>query len=405
MVRTLTLIAVILVALAGCSGPHSEPSPTTTPNPKANEPGGVVADITLTNLDAPLRDAAASARVVTYTSRSGVDDSTTHVSASIFVPKGKPPEGGFPIVALGHGTTGTDPGCAPSLSPNLQHSATTVQALLNAGYVVAVPDYQGLGKPAVDEDVYYPYLDSTTAGYNMIDAVRATRNVVPQTSSSWAALGVNEGGQAAWAANELAENYGYDLKLIGTASISPIIDVQGLADAAESGQLSTEQKLTLIRYLAALKAEYPYDFNLGDYRRGHALQHWDAALGCDDSTSAQRLHLVAQITPDDLRPNDAAAAKTLRGYFEKTSLPQGPTQAPMLVIYSGQDPLTPAGWTERAINRACAMGDVITIQSHPDAAGVPAGPADALSWIGDRFRSVPAPNDCQSFTQSHRIPG
>ena len=132
MVRTLTLTAIILVALTGCSGSHSGPSQTTAENPKANEPGGVIADSALTNLDAPLRDAAASARVVTYTSRSGVDDSATHVSASIFVPKRNPPEGGFPIVALGHETTGTPPNCAPSLSPNLRHSATKVQALLNA---------------------------------------------------------------------------------------------------------------------------------------------------------------------------------------------------------------------------------------------------------------------------------
>jgi hypothetical protein len=53
---------------------------------------------------------------------------------------------------------------------------------------------EGLG--AFDHEQMALYLNSTTAGYNMIDVVRATRNFVPQASVSWAALGVHEGGRA-----------------------------------------------------------------------------------------------------------------------------------------------------------------------------------------------------------------
>lgn len=246
MVRGLALTSVVLAFLTRCGkGSPEDPAspaaanPTTSAASNADEPGGIVASGPLTDIDPALRDAASQANFVTYASRSGVDDAYTQVSGTVFVPKGAPPEGGFAIVALGHDTTGVTPDCAPSLSPNLRNAASTVLTLLNAGYVVTLSDYQGLGHPADDENLYHPYLDSTTAGYNIIDGVRAARNVVPETSAWWAAIGTGEGGQAVWAANELADNYGYDLKRVGTASISPMADIEGLGDSATSNSTTT----------------------------------------------------------------------------------------------------------------------------------------------------------------------
>jgi hypothetical protein len=86
-------------------------------------------------------------------------------------------------------------------------ASNTVANLVNAGYVVTVSDYQGLGI----DNTYHPCLDSTTVGFNLIDSVFATRRLVPTTSVEWIAFGVSQGGQAAWAANELAENAGQGL--------------------------------------------------------------------------------------------------------------------------------------------------------------------------------------------------
>ena len=178
--------------------------------------------------------------------------------------------------------------CAASLSPNLFGNAATVVALLNAGYVVFVPDYQGLGTPSDGKSIYHPYLDSTTAGYVIIDGVRAAKALAPvPTSNSWAALGSAEGGQAVWAANELVDNYGSGLDLIATASLAPVADFEGLADAAMAGTLTPEQKLTYVAYLAAVKSEHQYDVNLDDYRRGMAEQNWDALLSCTNGQRAR----------------------------------------------------------------------------------------------------------------------
>lgn len=388
------LIGTVIVVLTGCSRPQGQP------HAAPDGPGHVVSDTELTGLTAVLHAAAARARSITYASRNGVNDAVSHVTGSVFVPHGDAPPGGFPIVAVGHKSLGSDGQCAPSGSPDLLGDAATVAALLDAGYVVTVPDYQGLGKPEhPDDSDFHPYLDSSSAGYNMIDAVRAARNLVPASSTSWAAIGTQEGGQAAWAANELADNYGTGLKLTAAAALAPVTDLAGLADDAMDGTLTTGQKLMYVGYLNALKSEYFYDINLDDYRRGAARQHWDALLDCRDN--AQREALAQSLTPDDLRPADARALHAVQRYLQKTTLPQGPTQAPMYVIYGGQDSVTPPAWTERALARACAMGDVIQIAYWPDKDRQSIEPLAALGWLNERMRAVPSANDCPAFLAAH----
>ncbi|OBJ96806.1 hypothetical protein A5746_08440 [Mycolicibacterium conceptionense] len=395
MVRVTVLFSVALAVLTACGG-----SPAQDSAEDPDSAGHVVSQAPLDNLVPALREASAEATTMTYASRNGVNDAVSHVTGTVFVPKGNPPADGFPIVALGHRTTGTSADCAPSLSPDLRGEASTVVALLNAGYVVTVPDYQGLGQPAKPDDYdFHPYLDSTTAGYNMIDAVRAARTMVARTSTSWAALGAREGGQAAWAANELIDNYGYDLNLIATASLAPMANLDGLADAAMAGTLNTDQKLAYVAYLAALKDQYYYDFELDDYRRGAAQENWDVLLSCNDA--AQRISSAEKLSADDLRPAGPEALKTLRGYLQKTNLPQGPTKAPMYVIYAGKDSVIPATSTERALAEACNMGDGIQIAVWPESTREQVEPVAALGWLNDRMKSIPAANDCPAFTAAH----
>ena len=265
MIRATALICVIFVTTLTASdcGRDSQASAPTRPW----EAGMIIAANNLPAVDQWWQSVTSSAKLITYTSRSGVNDGRTNVTGSVFVPKGNPPQGGWPIVAFGHSTTGTLPDCAPSLSPTLLGASRTVQTLVDAGYVVTAPDYQGLGSLGTDE-TYHPYLDSTTVGYNLIDSVQAVRELVPDASNRWVAFGTSEGGQAAWAANELEEVSGWGLKLLGSVSLSPFADINGLADLAAAGELTKDQQLALQAYLTALKNEYGADFNLDDYRRG-----------------------------------------------------------------------------------------------------------------------------------------
>jgi hypothetical protein len=395
------MVMIVALITVSCSGRPPRP-PVKEDGPSENY-GDVITSDAATDLDPSLQSAVGWAQRFTYASRSGINDSTTHVTGILLAPKGSPPVGGWRIVAFGHTATGTQPGCGPSTSPLLD-SPAVLQQLLQAGYPVVMSDYQALGsldkiRDRPGRDIYHPYLDSTTVGYNLIDSVRAARHLIERAvtpaSASFLALGIGQGGQAAWAANELMANQGQDLTMLGSVAISPAADITGLADAAEAGTLNLQQQLALQAFLAGVKNSYFDDFTLDDYRSGVVAQQWDALLACDPAGAQERATIAGQITPDDLRPHSPTAAATLRGFLKKSSLPQGPAQAPMLVIYGDNDPLIPAAWTDAAIDRACRMGDVITIRRLPSDAPDQLDIAEALDWMNLRVNAVPAPNDCE----------
>jgi pimeloyl-ACP methyl ester carboxylesterase len=326
---------------------------------------------------------------MTYTSTSAITNSETSVTGTVFAPKGNAPTGGWPIIALGHGTSGIQSECAPSMSPDLLGFAAPVALLVQAGYVVTLPDYQGLG----NDNTYHPYLEPKTEGYNMIDAVRAARKLVPDTSDRWVAAGFSQGAQAAWAANELATTYGKDLNLLGSVVLAPPLDVTFLADAAASGELTKEQKPLYPSILAALKNEYP-DFNLDDYRYGKVGERWDSLLQCDVIHAKEREQAFDQITADDLRPRSPEATDALRNRLQQMSLPQQKATSPMLVVYGGKDPIISNEATSGALSAACTMGDVIDIREQPDKGHTDLDIGLALTWIADRFQDLPVTNSC-----------
>jgi hypothetical protein len=395
----LTVAALILTAcgVRPASGPP-QPGPPRGPALAADfsrtGPGALVSAEGLVDLDQQLRNRASLAARIVYESTSGVNDSHTLVTGTVFVPKGAPPPGGWPIVAFAHPATGMESPCAPSASPTLMGSARDVAALLDAGFLVAATDYQGLGLRDTDHSSadpsigsfngYHPFLDSTTEGYDVIDAVRAARTLEPAASNAFAAYGIGQGGQAAWAADELAADYRGGLTLVGVDAIRPTAALDGLADAAANGTLTKEQQTTLQQFLAALGHEYD-DFPLDAYRHGVVKEKWDALSACWGSAVTGRAHVVDQIGPDDLRPDGPDAARVLRGYLQKTSLPQAPATAPMLVVPDGAGGLIPPDHTGAAVATACGMGDVIAVGA-PD--------IDPVAWLTDRFNGIAAQNDC-----------
>jgi len=320
----------------------------------------------------------------TYTTALAASDEEVQASATVFVPKIKAPQGGWRIIALGHDDVGIHAECAPSGSPDLLGLVPSVRALVSAGYVVTVPDYVGLGMHG--KDLYHPFLDSATAAYAMIDAVRATRKLVTETSGDWIAVGNGQGGQAAWAVNELTADYGGELTLKGALALTPLAALEWLADAAAGGTLNNSQQLMLVQYLAWLPTAYP-DFPLDEYRRGTAQDHWDALTACWGPAAKARPGLARSLGPHDVGPATPAATERLRGFLRKTSLPQGPTVAPMLVTADTPDGLIPTSRTAAAVDRACAMGDVIDFVTPPP-------DPDLMGWVADRFNDVPAPNTC-----------
>jgi pimeloyl-ACP methyl ester carboxylesterase len=397
---TLAVIATSLPLLGGCAQP-SKPAPPPATGFEAASGLPVDGDFsglgtgtlksarTLPTVDRRILKVTSLAARIEYESKSGIDGASHVVSGSVFVPKGAPPAGGWPIVAMGHGTTGIQQECGPSLWPNLLGAAEPVATLVNLGFLVTLPDYQGLGM----DGSYHPYLDATTVGYNMIDAVKAARKLVPSASDRWLAFGSSQGGQAAWAANELAGEYGTGMQLVGSASVSPAANVMGLADSAAAGDLTPEQASALQWVLVALKEEHP-DLNLDDYRRGIVEKKWDVLSACSGPLVAQRTDITNEVTPDDLRPSTEEATNQLREYLGRMGLPKARATAPMLVLFGDLDKVVAPQWTSDALRRACELGSVIEAYSVPGRGHDDIDGAVALGWVNQRFAGEEPKDSC-----------
>lgn len=405
-------VLAMMLLVTGCGGANSTGQHAQSPDShdvplsgdfSGSGPGSLRGAVKLPVVDRRITRVAEVAARITYLSTSGIDGSLQTVTGSVFQPVGHAPAGGWQIVVFGHGSTGIASDCAPSLSPTYNGGADSIRALLALGYVLVVPDYQGLGT----KTGYHPYLDGTTEGYNMIDAARAVHKFLPDLSDKWLAFGVSQGGQAAWAANELNTKYSSpDLNLVGSVSVSPAADISGLSDLAMAGTLTPPQSIAVALILATLKKEHP-DFNLDDYRRGAAEKNWALLTGCADDNPDKRLSVAKSLSPDDLRPASQAAADLLHSYLVQMSgLPKLPASAPMLVVHGDQDQLIPVAWVEAAVKRACDMGDAVVSFV---AIGRGHGEFDAgaaLEWMQKRFAGEPPDSTCnmEGGPSIHKVP-
>ena len=101
------------------------------------------------------------------------------VTGTALVPSIAAPDGGRPILSVAHGTTGIADECAPSHDPSSDVAAHI--RYVNAGYLVAISDYEGLGTPG-----RHPYLVGESEGRSVLDAAKRPANSpAPTPATSW----------------------------------------------------------------------------------------------------------------------------------------------------------------------------------------------------------------------------
>jgi pimeloyl-ACP methyl ester carboxylesterase len=154
------------------------------------------------------------------------------VSGFVVLPKGKPPQGGWPVVSWAHGTSGIADSCAPSRDPQgpyTAYAAPQFGAWLKAGYAIANTDYEGLGTPGV-----HPYIVGRSAGRGVVDIVRATRQLDGRLARRYVIAGHSQGGHAALFAAALAPKRAPELRLRGVAAFAPASHLDLLSRALPS---------------------------------------------------------------------------------------------------------------------------------------------------------------------------
>jgi hypothetical protein len=229
------------------------------------EPGRLINDEPLDGHAVPA--AAGRAFRVIYESTSGKgggqEGTPIGVSGIVAFPPEPPPKGGWPVVTWAHGTVGSADKCAPSMDQYLTfasgddplHKLRTLNkephnllsAFLEAGYLVAMTDYEGLGCYS-----NHPYLLGESEGRGILDVVPAARELAAreghQTADGYSIVGHSQGGQAALFAAGMADRYGTAGNLLSVAALAPASNLRGddvLVPDGENGLLKAYQSPTL----------------------------------------------------------------------------------------------------------------------------------------------------------------
>ena len=400
VLATMVAVGLAVASLQGCSNTEPETNQAASaahpgeqnieiaPDVKRLR-GSIVGSESVEAPSKPLADIGSRQFKVVYRSVSGVDGGERDVSGTVVVPAGTPPPGGWPVIAYGHGVTGIGNGCGPSGYPDLLGYDLVVASLVAIGYVVALPDYEGLGLTGT-----HPFLEPRTAAFNMIDSVRAARELVPTTSTKWFAVGISQGGQASWAANEYASEYGDGLDFLGSASMAPVVDMSKLATLAESGWLSKEQQVLLPMVIHGLRATHG-DLNPDDYLHGALARNTDVWLACAGPLLARRTAAAAELRGADSQPVSDGAADKLEQVLSEYSLPQRPASGPMLVITGADDQTVRAPWVRSAVEKACGMGDIVEFIVRPgEGHGNLNGGPRLSQWLTERLKGTPPVDNC-----------
>jgi pimeloyl-ACP methyl ester carboxylesterase len=159
-------------------------------------------------------EAAGRALRILYTSRDGITDSgVVAVSGALFLPKGEAPNGGWPLIAWAHGTTGVADICAPSSFPRSARDQQYLSSWLRAGFAVVASDYQGLGTAGL-----HPYSNYRAASYSVLDSARAVASRQFAIANEVILVGQSQGAGAAIAAAGYAPAYAPAINLLGTVA-------------------------------------------------------------------------------------------------------------------------------------------------------------------------------------------
>lgn len=187
------------------------------------------------NVDADVKSLVNVHDVFTYTMPS-VNNRDIQATTLVFTPKGTAPVGGWPVVVWAHGTTGAADQCAPSRNALDGLEKGLILALIQKGYAIVAPDYEGLG----NNNVAHPYLNLTSAAQSILFAVLEVNKKYDNLSKDWSVIGWSQGGHAALAAAEFNEALvGYNFK--GTVAIAP---ASYLADTLDLGMAVANQTAT-----------------------------------------------------------------------------------------------------------------------------------------------------------------
>lgn len=382
-----------LTTFAACGAINPEVTPFYTP-PSPLPPGKPGEIIKTEKIET--NNARVQAWRVMYHSRDlqGKDVAVTGIFAA---PTAPAPQGGYPLLAIAHGTEGLARKCAISLDPwglpsvageLLSFPDTAITPFVEAGYVVTAPDYQGLGAPGVSS-----YLVGETTAQNIFDALRAARSFSEFSLSDknfvW---GHSQGGHAAAFAAQLEEKIAPDVSLDGIVLVAPATEFEkNIADALSSPRANLATGLGM---MIAGAWQQAYDVSPDTVFTDAGVQEvpkvfQDCVIGTLTTFAGKPPNTYFKSNPLDTPPwRDLVRANTPQTILYP---------APMFVAQGASDIIILPSLTESFVQNMCAAQNTLQYQTYEGAdhvGVVKASAPDVIAWLDARVKNEPALSNC-----------
>jgi pimeloyl-ACP methyl ester carboxylesterase len=379
-----TLAVLVLSATASASGAAAAVKDggdfyTPPANMPKKAPGTIIRSTPIT---AP---SGAKAWKVLYHSRS-VDGDDIAVSGVVVVPTGAAPKGGRPVVTWAHGSAGLGDQCAPSKRDDAAPTLPFVKQLVDAGYVVAASDYEGLGTPGV-----HPYLVGESEGRGVLDAARAARAMGNAGASDRVLVaGHSQGGQSALFAGELATSYAPELDVLGVAAAAPAADVEHILPLAASISGGAGY---LAMGIQGFHAAYPEADPAAVLSPDAQAKSEAATTQCADDV----MDAFQGVSGPAVLAHDPLGIPEIQRLLHANSAGNRPAGAPVLIVQGSADTTIPKVLTDTFDVKACAAGNTVDYRVYDGATHgsvITAAQDDVVQWLQDRVAGKPAPTTC-----------
>jgi pimeloyl-ACP methyl ester carboxylesterase len=307
------------------------------------------------------------------------------VTGTAVVPDGEASDQGRDILTLAHGTAGIADECAPSKNVG-PGEGTLADAAVDAGYLLADTDYEGLGTPG-----RHPYLVGESEGRGVLDAARAATQLPDADAGTRMAIaGYSQGGHGALWAGQLAADWTPELDLVGTFAGAPASELGIIIGAAHSLPIAG----FLYMIIAGFEASYP---DQADPSLLLTLAGLDALDNVDEGCTGEVVDSVAGLPSSDLIKPDPGSVEPWATLAEQNDPGRVRTDSPILIIHSSADEVVPASLSEIMHGRMCEVGQQVERRVVDDGGHGQAAPqafAEGLEWIAERFAGEPAASSC-----------
>jgi pimeloyl-ACP methyl ester carboxylesterase len=361
---------------------------------------------------------------------SDVAERKTVVTGTIISPVGPMPQGGRPILAWAHGTTGSAQNCGPSQITDptaplneyfladgnswTDYGIANVEQFIKEGYVIVATDYQGLGGGGKHQ-----YAVAGTNARDVINSARAASSMKEVGAGKKTIVyGWSQGGGATIAAASLLDyqklqgTAADNLKYLGFVGLAPddqaimlqnppTDEVAATKMINEFTQANVPNVFLFSHYVMGLwgnQAAYP-NLKLTDI-----LTDEGAAFG-DKLASNKCVHVMADSFSyaygdqykSLLKPSATNSLAWIKAFIDGSVKPVK-SEAPVVIYWGTKDTAVPPIEHELYQKQMCAMGaNVERIQlsgeqTHFSTPGVSA--PMYLEWVKDRIAGKLAPKGC-----------